>query len=465
MKKRVLFGILFLSLILSLSFASAEMNQSQIDKAYDCLEQKVEGKCSSLSLEQQIFSLLAIGECESEIVANSDYMSDTKITAQSILALDKVNTDTSEAQEWLSSQNATPEGIDWLLQIESTEETICTINYGGTSYSGITINNDKTISAPAGPCLTLYPGDYWLRIAQTQECYNYDFEISCDSSFSTNLLYKKTQGTNSDVIYVSGKTNSASGEGTTTERVNSLCFTQDGSCDYEASLWSALVLNYKGYDVSSYLPYLITLSSDYPELIPESFLYSLTNSFRNELLLKQLPSGYWQESNNRYYDTALALMPFQNKDLEQKDLATDWLSEVQNNDGCWNNGNILDTAFILYSLWPQSFILPGGIDEGLDCESSGYFCISPMSCSEAQGEELEEYSQSCFGTNICCTQDRLLGSCEEQGGEICGSGETCTTSVVEASDTSECCLGSCQVPTETTECELYGDGTCRSSCY
>lgn len=465
MKKRVLSVILILFLILNISLILAQENQTKINNAYDCLEERVEGECSSLTMEQQIFSLLAIGECENEILDDSDFMENTKLTAQAILALDRVNVNTDEAQEWLYSQNATPDSMDWLLQIESTEETICTIDYDGTTSFTITVNEDKTISDGAGACLTLYPSppenSYWLKISQT--CYAEEFTISCDKSFSTNLLYKKTEGTGSDVLYVSGDTSTASPGGTTTEQVNSLCFTQDDSCDYEASLWAALVLGFKGYDISSYLPYLITMrdETENQQYLPESFLYSLTGDFRGELLSTPLPV-----SDDEYYDTALAFLPFQGETLEEKTTAINWLLEegVQGNDGCWNGGNIRDTAFILYSFWPRTLGISGGGDEGLDCENSGYYCSSPFSCSEAGGNELDEYKESCFGTHVCCTE-QLIESCDEQGGEICGSDEQCTISLTETSDTSECCLGSCRAVSETTECELYGDGNCRTSCY
>lgn len=463
MKKRVLFMILIVFLILNLSLIIAEGNETKINEAYSCLEEKVEGECSSLTMEQQIFSLLAIGECEDEIPDDSDYMSDTKLTAQAILALDRVNVNTDEAEEWLYSQNATPDNMDWLLQIESTEETTCTINYDGTTSFSIIVNEDKTISEGAGACLTLYPSEiegYWLRISHT--CYSYEFEISCNESFSTNLLYKKTGGTGSDVIYVSGDTSTASPEGATTEQVNSLCFTQGTSCDYETSLWAALVLNFKGYDISSYLPYLITMGdeTENQQYLPQSFLYSLTGDFRGELLSIPLPV-----SNDRYYDTALAFLPFHGETLEEKTSAINWLlDDVQGTDGCWNGGNIRDTAFILYSFWPRTLGVTGG-DDGIDCENAEYDCMSPMSCSDAGGNKLEEYT-GCFGTNVCCNKEKLLESCEEQGGEICSSSETnCSISDVEASDTSECCLGSCQTPSEATECESYGDGSCRTSCY
>ena len=70
MKKRALM-IVILALIalltLSISFVLAQNNNSSetptidpIDKAYQCLENKVTDKCADLTLEQQIFSLLAL---------------------------------------------------------------------------------------------------------------------------------------------------------------------------------------------------------------------------------------------------------------------------------------------------------------------------------------------------------------------------------------------------------------------
>ncbi len=461
MKKSMLFGVLIILLILNLSFVIAVGNETD-DKAYDCLKEKVEDECSSLSPEARIFSLLAIGECKDEVLDDSNYETDIKSTAQAILALDKVGVDTTTAEAWLLSQNTTTSGIDWFLQIESTEATECTITNGGLHK--VTIGENKKISSNAGACLILYGGDYWLKISSspTLNCYTKEFEISCDKSFLTTLWYKKTT---SDVIHVSANTHTASAGGTTTEKVNSLCF--GTPCDYEASLWAALVLNFKGYDVSSFLPYLDTMKKENSQYIPESFLYSLTNqnNFRGDLLSKQSQiGGFWDVpgGEGKYYDTALALLPFQNEELTEKTNTINWLKEKQGTDGCWDGGNIRNTAFILYSIWPRGII--GEEDEGIDCEGAEYHCMSRMTCLDAEGDVLGDYS-GCFGTDICCSKEKALEACSEQGGEVCGSGKECSTSTVEASDTSECCLGSCQTPSEKSECELYGDGDCRTSCY
>jgi len=455
MGKKVLLIFLFV-LILSMFFVTAQ-NKTDVDKeAYDCLEDKVQGNCDSLSFEEQIFSLLAIGECKDEVLDDSNYMSDTKLTAQAIWALDNAGINTDDADEWLLSQNMTPDDMDWLLQIESTDATTCSITYGGAIYSGINIGEDKRITGLVGSCLNFYNNNLWLRITPT--CYNEEFQVSCQNSFLTTLLYKKTD---SNTLYVSSDTHSASSGGTTTEKVSSSCFTQGSSCNYEASLWAAMVMDLKGYDVSSYLPYLITMADETENIkyLPEAFLYSLTNNFRNELLTKQIGDQWWLVSGDKYYDTALALLPFQGETITQKTNTINWLSEVQKDDGCWDT-NTRNIAFILYSLWPRRVSLG---DVGDDCEDSGHYCMSRLSCSDSGGEVLESFD--CFGTSVCCSREKVLDTCSEQGGEICDSDEKCSVSTVEALDTDECCVGSCRPPTEKTECQLYGDGNCRTSCY
>jgi hypothetical protein len=453
-------SILIVSLIFVTPLILADENDTEefkVDKAYDCLEGKVKDRCSSLSLEERIFSLLAIQKCKDEVVSDSKYESDVKLTAQAILALNEAGTSTTEAETWLLSQNQTPPDIIWYLQIESPSSTICSITYGGSEYS-VAIGEDKKISSGAGSCLSLSEGGWWLTISQS--CYDNEFEISCDKQFLTSLLFKKET---SSTIHVSEKTNSASAEGTTIEKVNSFCFMQGGSCDYEGSLWAALVLDYLDYDISSYMPYLVTMTGGNEKYLPESFLYLLTDdsNYRIDLLEKQ-KTNYWDESGDKFYDTAVALYSFQYEEPQEKTSTKEWLLEVQDKSGCWK-GNIRNTAFLLYSIWPKdSGVEP--IPEEEDCEIDGHgYCMSSMSCQESGGIELSSYSSSCSGVNICCDMEKLLDTCEEMGGEVCGFSEECSTSTIEALDTSECCLGYCEEPVQESECELNG-GACKNEC-
>lgn len=469
MKKKVLILIL-ISLVLSSFLISAASNSTDAsEKGYDCLEGKVNGKCSSLSTEEKIFSLLALGKCKTELNAEAlngecwpASSCKLKTTAQAILA---INTNTKKAEEWLLDREIAFENINWFLQVESANSTDCTATYQDTSYD-FTINDDKTLSRDAGTCLTLYSlsgRSYWFKI--NPGCYNEEFKISCENSFITSLLYQKI---NSPKYYVSEKTHSASGAGTTIEKINALCFAEGNQCDYEGTLWAALVLKYKKYDVSAYMPYLISMADENVKYLPESFLYSLTANFKTDLLALQKEGKFWSVSGNQFYDTALALLPFQNQELPQKTQTKTWLKEVQDSDGCWNNGNLRDTAFILYSIWPKKISTSDSTPSLPGCISSSHFCLSNASCSSVGGEELTGFS-GCFGTTICCSKDEPLQTCKELDGELCrADDEICAGgSQVSSADSNSakfCCVrGTCE-RTEISQCEQNG-GLCRNSCY
>ncbi len=463
MKKEVLL-LPFLLLILCTSFLAAA-EESVSDKGYACLESEVSGECASLTTEGKIFSLLAIDRCKTEVTQDSldnkcwpESDCAIKTTAQAILALSLVGTNTKKAEDWLKSQTTSPEDVDWLLQIDSTNPTSCTISYQGKDYT-ILIDEDKKISGSDGSCLKGYGDDYWLEISS--DCYDVEFTISCsDDTFYTSLLFKKD---NSDIIYVSSDWESTSPTGTKTEKIDSLCFQQGGVCNYEGTLWAARVLKFRGKEVSSYLPYLITMAEENPKFLPEAFLYPLTNNYKDELLLKQKEDTYWLESGNKFYDTAVALFPLQNEEPVEKTNAKAWLEEVQGTDGCWQ-GNIIDTAFILFSAWPKKS-LDDPDDPTSDCGESNYYCMSDAACAEVGGEELTDYT-GCF-TDVCCDTQRLFETCLAQGGEECDDDKICSEGrFADAADTTRCCVtGECEVeePDETSACEQQ-EGTCKSFC-
>lgn len=479
MEKRLyVFTILFLSIVFASFFLVAQSSEivceagdddCKINKGYSCLEEKIDSRgCASLSSGERVFSLLASGECRSEVEADNKFMSDEKYTAQAILALGGHD----DAEEWLLTASSIPQDITWFLQIDSDDATTCEIDEEG-SLDTIQLNADKTVSGSTG-CLTASDadtnaGNYWFEV--DRDCYGQEISVSCsDSSFLTSLLYKED---GQKTLYISEDTSSASAGGETIEVVDSSCFGQ-GTCKYEASLWSTLVLNSLNYDMSAYLPYLVTEADENEDLLPEAFLFLLVgDEFRNQLLGKQFSNKWWDESGERFYDTALALYAFQYENPTQKTNSIRWLlDESQGNDGCWDNGNILNTAFLLFSIEPRTlFGSDVGSGIGDSCESVGFSCMSGIACSQAGGTSLNAYS--CSGTFTCCDQERVVESCSVQGGSICSIGEDCTGGISsDASDLSageSCCVsgGTCQIPTSTTdlsECEAIG-GSCRiSSC-
>ncbi|MFH1503675.1 MAG: hypothetical protein ABIE36_03385 [Candidatus Diapherotrites archaeon] len=439
MRKEVIVLVFLLSIMFLLPLVLAD-ELTQVEKAYTCLENKINlSKCSSLQYEERVFSLLATGLCEKEVSADNSLnqcwpKSGCKIksTAQAVLALNK-KIDTTKAENWLLSQISTPKEIDWFLEIESSKATSCTIVYSDTDYT-LTIGDNKKISSSnLGACLSLAQNNYWLEISPT--CYNKEIYISCDNPskgiFITTLLFKKND---SETVHVSSTPNSAPANGRTTEKVDALCFSQlpGGACDYEGSLWATLVLYSLGHDVSRFMPYLITIMDGNSKYIPESFLYFLTGKFEIELLLKQKAGLYWAESEDKYYDTAIALWPFRFESPYEKQSSKEWLLRVQEASGCWNGGNIRDTAFILYSIWPRGSP-PGPGPECLITDD----CIS-VSCQDRfcnEGVCLYDY----FGCGIndgCCPPDctyLMDGDCDE-----CTSDSDCD---IYDSESSNYCSG------------------------
>lgn len=443
-----------------------ELSTSGVDKAYDCLRENIDEKtCDELSFEEKAFSVMATGKCAKELSEESDDEEcwpdgdcSIKKTAQAILARDRIRSSVDDAVDWLYEQNQTIEGLEWFLQIDSNEEMKCSITYDDESKT-IDISEDKKISKDAGSCLTRSYSDYWLRISPN--CQDKEFEITCTKGFQTNLLYKKQT---SETVYVSESTNSASAEGSTTEQISAQCFADGGECDYEGTLWATLALSILKEDVSPYVRYLVTMAEDNEELFPEAFLYHITNhnSFKLDILEKQKES-FWDESGDKFFDTALAALPLYYDKPSQLEKAKKWLLEagVQDKDGCWK-GNLRNTAFLLYSIWPRTVASVDSTRED-DCETSGFFCMSTMKCSDADGSILSGFD--CGSISKCCDKQAVLESCGNQGGSICNSAEECSGGIeVTASGLDygqTCCMeGSCQIPVAESECEANG-GQCR----
>ncbi|MEX0932523.1 MAG: hypothetical protein WDZ77_00270 [Candidatus Pacearchaeota archaeon] len=479
-KKRLLLItlVLFVS-VLALSLINAqaegcgdEDENCKINAAYSCLNDEIEEReCENLSPEELTFSFLAIGQCRDEALDNPRYLGDLKYTSQILIGLGNSRSDSDEARDWILDQERPSEGLDWFLEIDSQEATACEVI--SVNSNTIEINEDKSIdSLIGGGCLSIDSGGYWMEINPT--CYDANFTISCDQSFITTLLY---QTQDSETIYVSEQTSSASAGGVTTEKINSLCFsTSVGSCNYEGSLWASMALSIAGEETSNYLQYLTASAEDNQNLLPEAFLYFITGdtTYRNQLLAKQINNKWWTSLNDRFYGTALALFPLQFEEVLQKKDSEDWLlNEAQNPDGCWDSGNIRNTAFILNSLWPRDSFFQGngsgGIGNGsdvpnLNCQNSGYFCSSSINCN---GDILPGYS--CSGSFVCCSQQTPIETCSDQGGNVCSQSQVCVgigSAEVPASGLSfgqSCCVsGSCQAPPSGSEgaCESSG-GECR----
>lgn len=481
MKKSGVF--VFLIFLAALPLVAADTNQtseSKITLAYQCLESGINNKTTSSppSLEESTFAILALGsntKAEQKLEDDKSTSGNTtcwpkqgcklKDTAQALLAYKQMGKNTDSIENYLLSKRSPASGLNWFLEIDIQDHVAssCTLKYTGNERT-INIGTDMKLTGDAGSCLSIISSGYWLEISQS--CLDYSFEISCSQNFLTTLLYKKA---GSDTLYVSPNTHSATSPASTNETINSRCFKTSSECDYEGSLWSALALNQKNVDISSYIPYLVAFAPDNVQFFPSAFLYKVTNGqdHFSQLVQSQSANKYWQLSTNKFYDTALALLALQGKSALEGDNAKTYLLNAQASNGCWNNNNLRDTAFILYAGWPDSSRVAtttgGNFTSQASCESSSsqYSCeSSAYACAQAGGQALNNYN--CPGSLLCCSVAIVQQTCSQQSGQLCTSSEECTGTSIDASD-GQCCIGTCQIVQQTNQCEDLG-GACRSSC-
>ena len=469
MKKRILFVILFLILI-TFSVSAQEIDLSK--KGYKCLENEIDDKtCSALSLEEKTFALLSTGKCENSLLSDlktedcwgSGSACDVKETAQVIIALKMRGLDTTKYTPWLLTQTKIPTDMDWLLQVDLDFQTTasCTINTETSSYSFDIGENEKINPTSSSPCFSV-ENEYWLEIKP--QCYEEDFEISCNEDFSSTFFFKKKL---SSAIHVLDDIKKSQGEESVLVNVESFCFKKGNNCDYEGSLWATFALDLIEEDYSSFMPYLLAVAETNDQSLPESFLYYLTDDedFAVSLNAKQKLDKYWSESGDRFYDTAVALFPFSSEEYGEKTNTLVWLEENQENNGCWDNKNIVNTAFILYSVWPKKTATQ---EQKLDCVGQGYSCVSSAACFDAEGNKLEDYS--CSGFNVCCDAVEEEPTCDEISGIFCSFDEVCKGSShteISAPSGETCCVGTCEEkeeePEVLSECQ-QAFGTCKTSC-
>lgn len=466
------FALLVFAFLLFVPGVLAALNESltdtqRVNLAYDCLMDKVDERgCSELSFIDKAFSVLSTGKCKTELISHSrsnecwpKERCSIIGTSQALLALSSVKQDMPDAEEWILDRKSVPKDLIWYLQLDTSGESTCKINYDGREYT-INLAEDKTIDVSAGSCLVKQDSPFWLNVAAS--CYDKEFEITCDKDYISSFLFREKD---SQTIHVSSRVTSRAADSKTFEKINSYCFGEGGTCDYEASLWATVVLSHLGYDISSYGPYLIGGADYNKEIFSAPLLYLVTNNdeYKTKTLEKQIGGEYWQENTGKYYDTALALLPFGQLSNPQKDGAIDWLFDVQGDDGCWDNGNIRNNGFLLYSIWPRSVSSTSGSSDepsepDNDCVLSGYSCVASVQCEIV--DRLEDYD--CSGYSVCCGEEEVVTpptqteTCSSLGGEICSSEEYCSLGTLKyPSDISlfeKCCVGgTCKTQTTTPE--------------
>jgi len=448
-------------------------SRDAINKAYECLEDQIESK-SALSLQEAVFGVLALGSNNKLIDVIEDEKSSSeecwpkagckiKETAQVLLAYNRIGRNTDSIENWLLSEATSVTELDWFLQIDIESRTAgsCTLNYNGQEKT-ISIDENQVITGNPGTCFSIANSGYWLEIRDN--CLDISYEVSCDQDFLTTILYQRGQNT----VFVSSEVGSAASLGTTVEQVKAKCFKENAKCNYEGTLWAALALQKRGIETSDYAPYLLALAESNRKYFPSSFLYILFggDDQYSQIVQEQRQGKYWQATGspyNRYYDSSLALFSIGASGAAEVDNARNYLTGIQTSEGCWNNNNVRDTGFVLYSGWSRDALQVGGSSSPTACGGAGYWCETNDECVGAGGDLLYGYDCTSGGFGLfCCSVDVEEQSCSSRDGLICASNQECTGSSVPSADGS-CCLDSCEEIEEDNICELVG-GTCRFSC-
>ena len=463
-KKGVQF-ILIILILLNLTFILAQDEQVEIDKAYSCFENELGDNCGNTrSTKQAAFNLLAsaydsnlLADCKTSLNRNKkdDCWGETdtstcnvKSTALATLALQHIEDNVDDQIEWLLDRKKVDTGLTWFLEIDANNKTECNIN--GDPF---TIEDNKKISGPSPAGLIKAYNNYWFQINNIQKNYT----ISCDRDFITTLIYQKP---GSSVFHISSETNTASEFDSITERVDSFCLANSNNCDYEGTAWAAIALAKEGKDISPLIPYLTSMSdkTENKKFLPSAFLYIITNTddYYSELVSLQKSNNYWDESRNKFYDTALSLLALQSVNSNEVDRAKKYLLNVQKPSGCWQS----DTAFILHAAWPKNPTVSGGGTGISYCEDFSNFCVSIGDC-DLSNKLNNFYCPS--SAQVCCQIKTQESTCSEKIGAICNLDQECIGDSVTALDTNYCCIGNCiEIETEN-ECQQSGY-FCKNSC-
>ncbi|UCD20955.1 MAG: hypothetical protein JSW08_00190 [archaeon] len=494
-------GILLIILvILMLSFTLVQADEAtQLRRAYSWLRNKALSTWTTSTIEEHVFSILALqdklssSQVNTAITAllaksqeNGTHWNNNAVqSALAKIALDRTQADSTNVSQWLLTKNASfsDSSLEWYLQLTqpSGNYVECYVNYDNSNHL-IKISKEGVIQQVPPACLT--NSTYWFRL--TQNCIDKTFVIECNDSIKANFLFKR----GSD-WYVTGQLISVGMQQNFSIGVESYCITENGVCSYQATLWTAYAFHLAGAVeiANTFVPYLIIEEDNpsYQNYLPQAFLYTLTSAdtYADEIAELQGSDGYISLSGDKYYDSSLAKMTGSAYKANLTLMEEKLLFE-QNQAGYWHEQNSQrDTAMILYSFWPSESWIS-------QCESQGYRCVSD--CSAAGGDRVSlscgsstleccSISSSCesrYGTckpscsseetrvsyicrsGICCKDYSRSLCVAEIGGSICGTNQECTDSsgniigFVDSSDSNKCCKGTCTTRQQTCS-ELGGE--------
>ncbi|MCK4996972.1 hypothetical protein KAS08_01590 [Candidatus Pacearchaeota archaeon] len=454
----VLLLIVFTLAPLTLAADNETEEKSEIEKAFDCLEEKVDD-CSKITTQEIALTIMAtpdnvFNDCVEELEnreKSNNWNGNVRDTALAALALKHAGKDTSAIEEWLFQQEQIPRELDWFMQLDANEAMKCTISYDSESYESIEIGENKKIQTAAGSCLSLARQGFWFRVGDN--CYEKEFSIKCDKNFISSLLYENGESI-PRTTYVLEGTKSAPAYEEITLDVRSKCFGKSG-CDYEGTVWAALALKKSGHDIDDFIPYIVAMTDTNKKYLPDAFVYMLTNyeDYATKLVANQKLGDFWEADLSlykKYYDTSLALLALGSSSSERVNAAEGWMLFTQGSNGCWQN-SVRDTAIALWAIEGRPGKAPsseGGNSHTL-CSEANYFCIPNSECPA--NEVMGNFYCSSLSTTCCATEN--LKTCSEYIGQACLGDTFCVGNERRSSDVDKCCTGTCEERPQESECE------------
>ncbi|RMD65589.1 hypothetical protein D6817_05755, partial [Candidatus Pacearchaeota archaeon] len=463
-ERYVLLALLLLAAFAYFSaLASAQSEDDVASKAMQCLSDLLSER-DSISLQEAVFASLA-GATDGKIpITINSTKSQTeecwpaggctvRDTAQVMITKIRNGEDVEGIKEWLLSKVGPAQGLTWYLEITipSRQEATCRVRAedpqtGDASEARITVHEDLTLSGNTGACFTLANSNYWLMI--NQNCLDKVFKIACDNQdddFITNLAYQREGG---GVVFISPVSHSGTGSSDassfTTEEVKAKCFKQGNACDYEGSLWATLALNYYAQDVSEFTPYLHALAEDNVRYLPYAFVYLIDGRDDDFTRMLSFISRFegrfvWDVPNtayNRFYDTALALLAMGQRDSGLRGSVISELADLQGDNGCWNNNNLRDTAFLIFGAgW--TFGNGGGgpsVETHSECSPDGA-CVTVQGAGQDMCSADSDCANVSSGNHSACNSQGQCIVVQGPGQDQCSTDADCTASETHAACT------------------------------
>ncbi|MBL7147771.1 MAG: hypothetical protein ISS82_03010, partial [Nanoarchaeota archaeon] len=343
MKKLILVILLF---FISLSCVSAN-NYSKSD-GLNWLNSHV--SWASASIEDVSFALLALNSNNYDITTGLGFLKSrkdttgcyptgactTKDTALAALALSELGEDITNQLNWINQtlKQADVTGA-WIIQIIPGISTgICTFTHKQNSQ-------EIEITEPSSQWIYIQ-NDLSISITDPIETIN----VNCDLPSTTKISLIRKVGTSEFHIVQEETSNNVD------MIINNACYPQtltSTSCNIESSFYVSWALNKLNQEINT-LPYL-------EDNVNNNLYYTMIQSIDSNqnyityLISNQNSAGYWTD----IYTTSFVINSLKTDYSSQNAVenATSWLEAQQvttpgENQGSWNNGNVLDTAVALY---------------------------------------------------------------------------------------------------------------------